>query len=154
MGLRLARFVNLLLASVLVGNEVGTLVVVHPALRTLPTRQHVAAEQELTRRFGALMPWLMGGTTLTTLPVIGLARARGAGVGAPLGALACYAGIFLVTFRGNIPLNRRTLAIDAEAPPADWLELRSRWEGWHRLRTAMTLAGWGLLAAGALRGRD
>ena len=54
--LEVARFVNLVLAGLLAGNELGTKVAVHPALERLGTPERIRAEQEVTRRYGAIMP--------------------------------------------------------------------------------------------------
>ena len=51
-----ARFVNLVLAGLLAGNEFGTKVAVHPALERLGPPERVRAEQEVTRRYAAIMP--------------------------------------------------------------------------------------------------
>ena len=53
--LKVTRFVNLILAGLLAGNEFGTWAVVHRALWTMPTPEHIRAEQALTRRFGSIM---------------------------------------------------------------------------------------------------
>ena len=57
--LRTTRFLNLLLAGVLTGNEFGGFVGFHPALYELPTEAHARAERAITSRFGKLMPPFM-----------------------------------------------------------------------------------------------
>jgi hypothetical protein len=42
--LKIARFVNLLLAGLLTGNEFGTWAAVHPALGKLPVAERIRAE--------------------------------------------------------------------------------------------------------------
>jgi hypothetical protein len=54
---KIVRFVNLLLAGTLTGNEFGTLAPVHPALEELSPPERIRAEQEVTRRFGTIMPF-------------------------------------------------------------------------------------------------
>ena len=149
--LRIARFVNLLLASVLTGNELGTGAAIHPALRTLPLAGQVEAEQAVTRRYGRLMPPLMTGTILSCLPVLALVRdRRSAAFRGTLAGLGCYAAMLLVTLLGNMPLNRRTLAASPQSPPADWGALRARWERLHTARVLLDLTGWSVLALGVL----
>ena len=151
MALKAARFVNLVLAGVLTGNEFGGWVGTHPALRTLPPAAHVRAEQAVTRRFGAIMPVLMTATIVSCAPVLALARdKRSAGWRCTLAGMLCYLAMLGVTFAGNMPINRRTLGLAPEAPPPDWRALRARWDRWHALRNALNLAGFGLLVAGAL----
>src|SRR5947209_13631306 len=50
-GLKAARFFNLLLASLMTGNGAGAERFVHPALRALPPRAYLEAEQAITRRY-------------------------------------------------------------------------------------------------------
>ena len=70
MALKVARFLNLMLASVLVGNEFGGWAGVHPALKTLPLSTQVAAEQAVTQRYGRLMPGVMLSAILSCIPVL------------------------------------------------------------------------------------
>lgn len=149
MTLRVAHFVNLLLASLLTGNEVGTRVAIHPALETLPPAGRVEAEQAVTRRLGRLMPALMTSTILSCLPVLALSRdRRSVATRLTLGGLACYAGMLLVTLLGNVPLNRRILEASPQSPPLDWAELRARWDRLHTVRVLLDITGWSLLALG------
>jgi len=50
----------------------------------------------------------------------------------------------------EIPINRRTLDASPESPPADWTELRARWERFNLLRTVLEVAGLICLYLGAL----
>ena len=59
-----------------------------------------------------------------------------------------------VTFAGNMPLNRRVLALSADDPSAEWLVLRARWDRWHTLRNALNFAGLAGLVLGALDASD
>jgi hypothetical protein len=49
-------FVGVLLTGLLAGNELATLIAFHPALRRIPLRAQVEAEQALTRRLGGSCP--------------------------------------------------------------------------------------------------
>jgi uncharacterized membrane protein len=155
MGLRIARLVNLMLAGVLTGNEFGGWAGTHPALHTLPTEAHIRAEQAITRRFGALIPFVMTTTIVSCIPVLSLIRDRRAmPFRLTLGGMLCYLAMLGVTFAGNMPVNRRTLQLSPEAPPADWLALRARWDRWHTLRNALNFVGLGLLTTAALAPDD
>ena len=155
MTVKAARFVNLVLAGVLTGNEFAGWVGTHPALRTLPLTAHVQAEQAVTRRFGAIMPFLMTATIGSCVPVLSLTRdKRSAAYRCTLVAMLCYVSMLGVTFAGNMPINRRTLQLTSEVEPSRWLALRARWDRWHALRNALNVAGFGLLVAGALASSD
>jgi uncharacterized membrane protein len=61
-----------------------------------------------------------------------------------------FLGMLGITFAGNMPINRRLLQAAPDAPPADWSDLRGRWDRWHTLRNALNFVGFGLLCLGAL----
>ena len=151
MVLKTAHVINLVLAGVLTGNEFGGWAGTHPALRTLALTAHIQAEQAVTRRFGAIMPFLMTAAIVSCVPVLSLTRdKRSAAYRSTRAGLLCYLGMLGVTFVGNMPINRRTLELSAEAPPADWHALRTQWDRWHTVRNALNFAGFGLLVVGAL----
>src|SRR5215210_7038351 len=74
MTLKVARVCNLFLAGILTGNEFGGFVGFHPALYRLPTEAHASAEQEITARFGKIMPPFMVATIVSFVPVLSLTR--------------------------------------------------------------------------------
>lgn len=151
MPLRIARFVNLLLASVLVGNEFGSWVGFHPALGTLQTGAQIQAEQALTRRYGRLMPGLMTATIVSCLPLLSLIQdRRSVAFRGALGGMLSFLAMLGVTFVGNMPINRRVLALSADAQPADWRALRTRWDRWHTLRNGLNFSGLALLLVSTL----
>lgn len=101
---RTVRFVNLLLAALLAGNEFGTWAAVHRALWSMPTPEHIKAEQALTRRFASIMPFWMVSVLVSCLPALALAR-RGV---APafrftLAGTLCFVAMLVSTVRGNVP---------------------------------------------------
>src|SRR5919107_3766345 len=75
--LEVARCVNLVLAGLLAGNELGTTVAIHPSLEWLGTRERIRAEQEVTRRYAAIMPFWMSSVIVSCLPVLALSRGDG-----------------------------------------------------------------------------
>ena len=74
MALKVMRFLNLLLAGVLTGNEFGGFLGFHPALYELPTEAHTRAERAITSRFGKLMPPFMTATIVSFAPILSLVR--------------------------------------------------------------------------------
>ena len=150
MGNRL-RFINLLLAGMLTGNEFGGWIGFHPALATLPQPAQLQAERAVTRRFGAIMPFFMTATIVSCVPVFARGSDRRSSTyRAALGGMLCYLTMLGVTFVGNMPINRRVLAASPDAPPTDWNALRRRWDRWHTLRNGLNILGFGLLIASAL----
>jgi len=141
MALKAARFANLFLAGVLTGNEFGGLVGFHPALYHLPTQAHANAEQEITVRFGKIMPPFMIATILSFVPVLSLTRDRRS-FRFTLAGMLCFLAMLSVTFAGNMPVNRRTLELDPMTVSRDeFLELRRRWDRFHTTRNLLNAAG-------------
>ncbi len=132
---RMVRFTNLVLAGMLAGNEFGTWAAVHPSLERLGPQERIRAEQELTRRFGAIMPAWMGSAVVSS--VLALLFSRGsAGFRSTLLGTACFLGMLASTRIGNVPINNRVLEMDPEGDQAEFAQLRERWDRLHTLRVA------------------
>jgi hypothetical protein len=145
-----ARICNLFLAGVLTGNEFGGLVGFHPALYRLPTQAQASAEQEITTRFGKIMPPFMIAAIVSFVPPLSLTWHRRS-FRFTLAGMLCYVAMLAVTFAGNMPANRRTLDLDPKTVSRDeLLALRRRWDGFHALRNALNAAGFILAILGAL----
>ena len=145
-----ARFVNLVLAGLLAGNEFGTKVAVHPALERLGPPERVRAEQEVTRRYAAIMSFWMSSVIVSCLPVLALSHKTSAFL-PTLVATACFVAMLASTLRGNVPINDRVLELAPEADDEEFAELRERWDRLHTLRVALNVAGLTFLCVGALR---
>ena len=156
MALKTARFVNLLLAALLAGNEFGTWAAVHRSLWNISTPEHIRAEQALTRRFKSIMPFWMSSVVVSCLPVLALTRNRNPfAFRSTLVGMFCFVGMMISTLRGNMPINNRTLELPPEeTQPEEWRQLRERWERLHALRVLLNVAGLSMLYLGTLRGED
>src|ERR687893_2559987 len=146
---KVVRLVNLVLAGLLAGNELGTKVAVHPSLERLSTPERIRAAQEVTRRYAAIMPFWMSSVIVSCLPVLALSRGTSA-FRPTLAGTACFAGTLVSTLIGNVPINNRVLEMSPETDGEEFVELRRRWDRLHTLRVALNVAGLGLLCAGAL----
>jgi hypothetical protein len=135
---------------VLTGNEFGGFVGFHPALYRLPTEAHASAEQEITARFGEIMPPFMIATILSFVPALSLTRDRRSSH-LTLAGMLCYVAMLAVTFAGNMPANRRTLDLDPKTVPrGEFLALRHSWDRFHAVRNLLNAAGFVLAILGAL----
>ena len=152
MALKAMRFLNLLLAGVLTGNEFGGFVGFNPALYELPTEAHARAERAITSRFGKLMPPFMTAAIVSFVPILSLVRDRRSPsfVFTLLGML-CYVTMLAVTFAGNMPINRQVLELDpATVSREEFVELRRRWDRFHATRNVLNLLGFVSALLGAL----
>src|SRR5215211_3292818 len=152
MALKTARFLNLLLAGVLTGNEFGGLVGFHPALYELPTEAHARTERAITGRFGKIMPPFMTAAILSFVPVLSLVRDRRSlsFLSTLLGMLS-YVAMLAVTFAGNMPVNRRMLEMDSGTISGeDLMGLRRRWDRFHAARNVLNFLGFASALLGVL----
>src|SRR5215210_7206891 len=141
MTLKVARVCNLFLAGILTGNEFGGFVGFHPALYRLPTEAHASAEQEITARFGKIMPPFMVATIVSFVPALSLTGDRRS-FRFTLTGMLCYLAMLAVTFAGNMPANRRTLDLNPRSVSRDeFLTLRRRWDGFHAARNLLNATG-------------
>jgi uncharacterized membrane protein len=143
------KSVNLLLAGLLAGNEFGTWAAVHPSLGKLGPAERIRAEQQITRRYAAIMPAWMGSTVISCLLALLFSRGT-AGFRSALFGTVCFVGMLASTRIGNVPINDRVLEMDPERDQEEFARLRERWDRLHTLRVALNVAGLGFLVAGAL----
>ena len=143
------RFANLVLAGMLAGNEFGTWAGVHPSLGKLGPEERIRAEQEITRRFAAIMPAWMGSTVVSCILALVLSRGS-AGFRSTLFGTVCFVGMLASTRIGNVPINNRVLEMDPERDQEEFTRLRERWDRLHTLRVALNVVGLAFLVAGAL----
>ena len=135
------QLVNLVLAGVLTGNELGTWAVVHPAIQRLPFAHEVRAEQEVTRRYGAFMPWLMMLTLLSGLAALATLDGGSDAFALTLAGTLCYGAMLATTLAANVPINARTLRFRETGSPEEWRGLRCRWDRLHTGRVVLDTAG-------------
>jgi len=147
--LSIVRSVNLVLAGMLAGNEFGTWAAIHPALGKLGPAERIRAEQEVTRRYAAIMPAWMGSTVVSSVLALLFSRGK-AGFRSTLFGTACFVGMLASTRVGNVPINDRVLEMDPERDQEEFARLRERWDRLHTLRVVLNVAGLGVLVAGAL----
>ena len=144
----LARFVNLLLVSLLTGNGVGNERFVHAPLSTLPPTHYLEAEQAITRRYLPMLA-LMPASIASGLQVLSLMPKRqGTAFWLTVAGTVGTAGTFATTLL-ELPLNRQTLTSSVDAPD-EWMRHRDRWVRFNHLRTLLEVAAWTCLCAGAL----
>ncbi len=153
MAIKITRFTNLLLVGLLAGNEFGTWAAVHPALERLASPERIRAEQELTRRYGAMMPFWMLSVIASCLGVLASSRKTSSFLPTLLGT-ACFVAMLVSTILGNVPINNRVLELSPEEDSEEFGRLRERWDVLHTFRVFMTVTGLGFLWAGALRERS
>lgn len=130
------------LATTLVALYTGGVffVVIAPSVTRLPadayTRWWQAMNTDMRRTMPPLLLTCLGLLVLTA--VLGYGRSRPAFVTAVVAVALIVVTIGLTVSRLE-PLNAIGDAWDPDAPPADWTEVRDRWQRLHLVRTVLAL---------------
>lgn len=143
------QFAGLCVTGLLAGNELGTLIGFHPAIRALPIRTQIEAEQALTGRLGKIMTFYTGASLLVA-SIAAVDRRGRPGFGLALLSAGATAGMALITLLAELPLNKRTVKYPVTGDAQEWSAIRRRWERSHQARVALDLIAFGCLAAAAL----
>lgn len=112
--------------------------------RTLDATTWTALHRALDRTIGPYFQLVLPIAIVTSTAV---AVAPSLGVGVPVTAAvrlayavaaALFVAIFVVSVRGNVPINREVAAWTA--PPADWAMRRARWNALQAIRASAAMA--------------
>ena len=144
-----AQLAGVLMTGLLAGNELGTAIGSHPALRTLPLTAEIEAERALTAHLGKVMPLYM--TATVTAAVVAAVDRRGQpGFELAAAAAGATALMLAITLLGNLPLNARTVTYPETGGAREWEALRSRWRRLHQIRVVLDVAAFAALSTAAL----
>jgi uncharacterized membrane protein len=143
--------VAIIVAGLMVGNELAIAVFVHPTFDRLPDAVHLPAAKALASVLGRFMPfWYILVFLLTLaaaliqwqhfgrLPIFTVASA----------ILWVLASVYSIT--ALVPINNRITSWASVTPPADWKSYRSRWDRLHRWRVALLTIAFACLIAGVI----
>ena len=145
------ELVAVVVAGTMVGNELAIAVFVHPRLSALDDVTHVRAVQPLAAALGAVMPFWYALTLLGSLAVAFLARPAGVpGHGPALASAGLFAAMIVYTVLLPVPINQQVARWRPEALPANWREMRRRWDRLHALRVGVLLLALVLLVLATL----
>jgi uncharacterized membrane protein len=93
------------------------------------------------------MPILGNAAILSVAACVVLVRAVPGAFALSLIALVFIVGDMAVTLAGNVPINKQVQRWSVAKPPAEWAELRDRWERLHTIRTMLIVSGFAFLVA-------
>lgn len=145
----LARSASLALSGIITGLYVRD-TISYPGVKRLPAPYYARYHQEMDRDFSRTMPFVGNAAVLAGIATVATAGDRRSRALAGI-ALGCGLAEIALTLTKNVPLNKRVQSWSAEAPPADWGEVRDAWMAGHRLRTGLSLVGLGCQIAASVR---
>lgn len=132
------KWIDLLLMSLLVGTMFGIWLGFNPA--ALSAQAYVEQQQQMIRAFNDALPGM--GFTCIALTIVLAIMTKGDWRSRSSFAVAvvCLIASGLITRFQNQPINAVVITWSADAPPANWMQLRDEWWRWHVLRTGASIA--------------
>jgi uncharacterized membrane protein len=136
----IARFLNLLLTGLLAGLLVG-IVFVELSFLGLSAFVYTAVEQPKHRVFEPIMPVFNTLVIGSGILVLLLTRERKTlPFALTLAGVLCTIVMVISTLLVNVPINSEIMNVwSVENPPADWAQVRDRWNFWHAFRTVLAV---------------
>jgi len=125
----------IVVAGTMTGNEIAVAVFVHPRIRRLEDAVHIRAAQTLASALGAAMPFWYALTFLLSLAVTFVAHAMwSTSWWIALGSVALFAAMIVYSVLLPVPINNQVARWQPDSLPANWRELRRRWDRLHAIR--------------------
>jgi Domain of unknown function (DUF1772) len=144
--MEILTFVTLFITGFTACAEFGSFAFVHPVIKHLPREQHLFVEKGLLKTFGRVMPVLMTLCVILSISYAINGNANGGIVYKLNWATAISFALALIsTILVNVGINSTTGKWDTENPPANWKEIRNRWEFFQGVRSCLLLLGFLLL---------
>lgn len=128
-----ARFILLLLLSLVVGSTFGVWAGYNPA--SLSVAAYVEQQQNAIRSLNTLLPTMGAACILLAGWLAFRAKGDARTRYLLLAAIICLVTAALVTRFGNQPINAQVMTWSPQSVPAHWTQLRDAWWQWHVVRT-------------------
>jgi len=149
--LRTWQFINILLSALVTGVFWGTWLGLSRSMASLTPETFLTIGHTMIGNLGTIMALLMPAAMLATLPVLWLLyRRRSKALYPTLAGLALFIVALLITLLVEVPVDYQINEWTVATLPANWEQLRDRWEFFHVIRSWVAVAGLALLLAGAL----
>lgn len=134
---RAAEFANVTLSGVQAGWLVGGAVVSGPTRRGLDYEDYVVYQQDFLERSSPVAPLLMPATTVANIVPLVMMRNewRTARFWLTAAGLLCNLGVVASAAAFNVPANEEIKSWSPDERPANWEDVRDRWETGQSLRT-------------------
>jgi uncharacterized membrane protein len=153
--LEIWQFISILLSALVTGVFWGTWLGLSRSMASLTPETFLTIGHTMIGNLGLIMAILMPAAILATLPVLLLLyRRRSRALYPTLAAFALFVIALAVTLIVEVPIDNQIEAWTVTSLPANWQQLRDRWELFHAIRTWVSVIGLALLILGALRVGD
>jgi uncharacterized membrane protein len=149
--MEILNVVAIIVAGLMVGNELAIAAFIHPTLDKLPDDAHLRAASAIARVLGAVMPFWYGLTLLLALAEVAIQWQQSGRLPVWIAVSAALWMLAIVyTLIALVPVNNRIKAWEKSIPPPDWKTYRQRWDMRHRWRVVLLTTAFAFLIAGLL----
>ena len=150
---RVSAFVALLLSALTSGVFFGTRAALGPSTKAFRPTTYIEVQQETVRNLRPVMGTLLPASVAANLVLVTLtaretSRSR-ATVLAAAGLLGQVVSL-AITAGYELPINSRVLTWLPADPPSEWKAVRDRWNTFHTVRTATSIAALACLTAAVM----
>jgi Anthrone oxygenase len=140
--------VAIVVAGTLTGSELAVAVFFHPRISRLDDAVHIRTAQTLAKVLGMVMPFWYALTFLLALALTFVAHpARSMQWWLALAATVLYALISVYSVLLPVPINNQVARWQPDSVPANWRDMRRRWDLLHALRVVFLVITLILLVA-------
>ncbi len=151
LAVRATEFVAIFLQVLVVGAFWGSWIGLSRSIDRLTPGTFLEVGRVMIADYGPIMSVLMPAAVLATLLSAVLVYKRQATAGyLMLAGFACVVGATAITVLVNVPIDEVMAGWTVSTLPADWTQVRDRWETYHTIRTFLCLGGFAATLAGSL----
>jgi hypothetical protein len=147
--MHLLDITTILVAGLMVGNELAVSLFINPALWQLDERAQATAVALFARSLGKAMPFWYVLSLLLMIAEATLHRHRPGQLPLLIAALL-WTAVILYTIAALVPINQRLAALVPGSPTAHWQQQHHRWDTLHRWRVLLLTAALVALTSGIL----
>jgi hypothetical protein len=145
------QFISILLLALVTGVFWGTWLGLSRSMASLSPETFLTVGHTMIANLGTIMAILMPAAMLAVLPVLYLLyRERTGAFYLTLAGFVLFIVALLITLIVEVPIDNQIEGWTVATLPADWQQLRDRWEWFHFVRSWVSVLGLALLLGGAL----
>jgi hypothetical protein len=149
------QFISILLLALVTGVFWGTWLGLSRSMASLTPEVFLTVGHTMIANLGTIMAILMPAAILAVLPVLYLLyRERAGAFYLTLAGFLLFIVALLITLIVEVPIDNQIEGWTVATLPANWQQLRDRWEWFHFLRSWVSVLGLALLLGGALFDRN
>jgi hypothetical protein len=145
------QFISILLLALVTGVFWGTWLGLSRSMASLTPETFLTVGHTMIANLGTIMAILMPAAMLAVLPVLYLLyRERTSAFYLTLAGFVLFIVALLITLIVEVPIDNQIEGWTVATLPANWQQLRNRWELFHTIRSWVSVFGLALLLGGAL----